>query len=231
MTLPRIVVLTGAGISAESGLQTFREPTGAGPALWAGHSVEDVATASGYRRNPGLAHDFYRARRAEVAAAEPNAAHHALGLLATEYGDKLLLVTQNVDDLHERGGVAGPQLIHMHGQLATAICTLCREPVTAGECGAGCPICFAGTLRPDVVFFGETPKEMPRINRALAAADLFIAIGTSGDVYPAAGFVDKAIASRARTIELNLHASDRFTQFRGGPATVTVPALVAELLS
>lgn len=226
-----IVVLTGAGISAESGLQTFRAPDENGRSLWGDHDVEEVASVAGYRRNPDLVHDFYRARRADVADAEPNAAHLALGQLSDALGDQLLVVTQNVDDLHERGGVAAGNLIHMHGQLATAACPACGERVEHGEYGDACPTCIIGLLRPDIVFFGELPRQTGRIERAIQAADVFIAIGTSGNVYPAAGYVDMARLYSVDTIELNIEASGRFDHFVHGPASATVPQLVAGLLS
>jgi len=226
----RTVILTGAGISAESGLSTFRDNADGSPAVWAQHSVEEVCTPQALKRNPDLVYEFYRARRGDVAAAQPNAAHYALGRLADALGDRLLVVTQNVDDLHERGGVAGDQLIHMHGQLATAICRLCREPVDAGEYGAPCSTCRYGTLRPDIVFFGEQPRHMERIHHAVANADIFVAIGTSGEVYPAAGLVDHARAGGTYTIELNLNQSGRFDRYLERVATETVPELVNLIL-
>lgn len=228
---PEVVVLTGAGISAESGIQTFRS-AGPGPALWAEHDVETVATPAGYRRNPELVREFYRARRRDVAAAAPNAAHLALGELGQALGERLLVVTQNVDDLHERGGLPAASLLHMHGQLATALCPACGEREPAGEYGATCVTCQVGTLRPDVVWFGERPYEMGRIERAVTGASLFVSIGTSGDVYPAAGLVDQARAHGVRTIELNLAAtSGRFDEVIEGPASRTVPTFVEEVLA
>lgn len=227
----RIVVLTGAGISAESGLQTFRTPDENGRALWADHDIEDVATPTGYRRNPDLVHDFYRARRADVAAAEPNAAHVALGRLSETLGDQLLLVTQNIDDLHERGGVAPDSLIHMHGQLATALCPACGEREDGADYGVTCTVCGIGVLRPDIVFFGEHPHHTGRIELAVQQADLFIAIGTSGTVYPAAGYVDMAHLYSVDTLELNLTDSGRFGSSVIGLASETVPSLVHQLLA
>lgn len=227
----RVVALTGAGVSAESGLQTFRTPDDNGRSLWGDHDVEDVASVRGYRRNPDLVHDFYRARRADVAAATPNPAHFALGRLSEALGDSLLVVTQNVDDLHERGGVDPRQLIHMHGQLATVACTACGEREIGGQYGAECTNCGIGILRPDIVFFGERPHQTGRIERAVQAADVFIAIGTSGNVYPAAGYVDMARLFGVDTIELNLEASGRFDHYVPGPASQTVPRLVAGFIS
>ena len=224
------VVLTGAGISAESGLQTFRTPDESGRSLWADHDVEDVATPAGYRRNPSLVHDFYRARRADVAAAEPNAAHLALGQLSDALSSSLTVVTQNVDDLHERGGVHPDSLIHMHGQLATALCPACGEREDAGEYGTTCAVCGIGILRPDIVFFHELPHHTGRIERAVQNADVFVAIGTSGNVYPAAGYVDMAHLYGVDTIELNIEPSGRFGHHVVGPATETVPMLVRTIL-
>jgi len=225
-----IVVLTGAGISAESGIPTFRAPDGHGPALWDDYDIDDVATPAGYARNPELVYTFYRARRAAGAAAEPNAAHVALAELARHRD--VLVVTQNVDDLHERAGLPSRRLIHMHGQLRTALCPVCLSRIPGGEYGERCSACGAGILRPDVVWFGERPYEMARIERAVADADLFVAIGTSGEVYPAAGLVDIAAEFAVPTVEVNLAAtSGSFDRTMLGPATVTVPALVRELLA
>lgn len=226
----RIVILTGAGISAESGVATFRGPDG----LWEGHRVEDVATPEAFRRNPALVQAFYDARRARLFEVAPNPAHLALGRLDSAWPGELLLVTQNVDDLHERGGAR--RLLHMHGELRSAWCTACgarhRWDGPLGTCPP-CPACGARGLRPDIVWFGEMPYGMDRILRALAACDLFVAIGTSGQVYPAAGFVETARAAGAHTIELNLDPSamsERFHERRLGPAGALVPALVDELL-
>jgi len=193
-----IVILTGAGVSAESGLATFRGPDG----LWEGHRVEDVATPEAFRRDPGLVHAFYDARRAKLGTVQPNAAHEALARLDAEWPGELLLVTQNVDDLHERAG--SKRLLHMHGELTQGWCLACDErfgwagpmsPFTAhSELVEGpvnvCPSCgAAGEVRPDIVWFGEMPYEMERIDEALQSCDLFVSIGTSGAVYPAAGFL------------------------------------------
>jgi NAD-dependent deacetylase len=225
-----IVVLTGAGISAESGLRTFRASDG----LWEEHRVEDVATPEGFRADPDLVHTFYNQRRAQLAQVEPNPAHRALARLEQQWPGGLLLVTQNVDDLHERAG--SRNLVHMHGELRKIRCQRCgRVLAWEGDTGVAtaCPQCGrAGGLRPHVVWFGEIPLEMERIQAALEACGVFLAVGTSGNVYPAAGFVDLA-GPGARTLELNLErslVSGRFQETRLGPASETVPALVAEWL-
>ena len=227
-----IVVLTGAGISAESGLATFRGPDG----LWEGHRVEDVATPEAFARDPALVHAFYDARRANLAAVEPNEAHRALARLDAEWPGGLLIVTQNVDDLHERAGAS--RLLHMHGELRSAWCRGCdaRMPWQEGMGhGPACPGCGAsGGLRPDIVWFGEMPYEMERIDRALMEADLFVSIGTSGNVYPAAGFVQTARYVGARTLEMNLEpslGSYLFDESRTGKAGVLVPSWVEEMLN
>lgn len=226
-----IVILTGAGISAESGLATFRGPDG----LWEGHRVEDVCTPEALARDAALVHRFYDERRAKLAEVEPNAAHRALARLDAEWTGDLLIVTQNVDDLHERAGAR--RLIHMHGELRSALCAACgfRAPWTSAMPPASrCPDCAAPALRPDIVFFGEMPYRMDRIDDALRRADLFVSIGTSGAVYPAAGFVQTARYVRAHTVELNLDpsaGSSFFHECRLGPASVTVPAFVDELLA
>ncbi len=226
-----IVILTGAGISAESGLATFRGPDG----LWEGHRVEDVCTPEALARDPALVQAFYDARRAALATVEPNAAHGALARLDAEWPGELLIVTQNVDDLHERAGAK--RLLHMHGELKSALCQACdaRSPWDGGLGDAPpCPACGArGSLRPDIVFFGEIPYEMERIDAALARADLFASIGTSGAVYPAAGFVRTAAYHGADTIELNLEPSAGsifFAETRLGPAATLVPEWVEEVL-
>ncbi|MGY6635059.1 MAG: NAD-dependent deacylase [Alkalilacustris sp.] len=226
----RTVVLTGAGVSAESGLGTFRDVGG----VWDRYDLTQVATPEGFARDPGLVHGFYNARRANMRAAAPNAAHRALARLQQAWGERLTLVTQNIDDLHERGG-AGP-VWHMHGELARALCADCGhrwdapDEMTAAD---PCPACRAPATRPDVVWFGEIPYLMEEIAEALTRADLFVAIGTSGAVYPAAGFVAEAAARGARTLEINLAPSDvadAFDEVRLGPATQTVPAWVNALL-
>ena len=272
--LGNIVILTGAGISAESGLQTFRAADG----LWEGHRVEDVATPEAFGRDAALVHQFYDARRARLGEVEPNAAHLALARLDAEWRGKLLIVTQNVDDLHERAGAK--RLLHMHGELKRGWCLACGErfawkgPMSPhavrpelvdglsvssqeevqsfdklrtngglGDLGRSelrtngsnqCPSCQAeGQVRPDIVWFGEMPYEMEAIEAALFHADLFVSIGTSGAVYPAAGFVQTANYRGARTLEINLEPSQGsifFDERRYGRASEEVPKWVAELL-
>jgi len=226
-----IVILTGAGISAESGVPTFRGPDG----LWEGHRVEDVATPEAFARNPALVQAFYDARRAALAHVQPNIAHQALSRLDSKWRGKLLLVTQNVDDLHERAG--SRRLLHMHGELKRALCTACgAAPIWEGGLSHSppCPRCqSAGHLRPDIVWFGEAPYHMGEIEAAIGSCDLFVSIGTSGAVYPAAGFVDLARRAGATTLELNLDASAgsrTFDESRRGPAGELVPAWVETLL-
>jgi NAD-dependent deacetylase len=227
----KIVILTGAGISVESGLATFRGPDG----LWEGHRVEDVATPEAFARDPALVHAFYDARRANLARVEPNDAHRALARLDAEWPGELLIVTQNVDDLHERAGAK--RLLHMHGELNAAWCRACDMRARwEGEMGNElCPECGAAeALRPDIVWFGEMPYQMDRIDRALMAADLFVSIGTSGNVYPAAGFVQTARYVGARTLEMNLEpslGSYLFDESRTGKAGELVPEWVAEVLN
>ena len=227
-----IVILTGAGVSAESGVATFRGPDG----LWEGHRVEDVATPEAFARDSRLVQRFYDERRAGVQAVEPNAAHRALAWLDAEWPGDLLLVTQNVDDLHDRAG--SRRLVHMHGELLSALCAACtgRFEWTGNLSGKPvCPGCEAvATLRPDIVWFGEMPYQMERIETALAGADLFVSIGTSGAVYPAAGYVQAARQFGAKTLELNLDKSEGsgfFDESRRGPACELVPAWVDELLN
>ena len=227
-----IVVLTGAGISAESGLATFRGPDG----LWEGHRVEDVATPEAFRRDPALVQAFYDARRERLKSVEPNAAHRALARLDSEWPGELLIVTQKVDDLHERAGAR--RLLHIHGELGSAWCLACNSRMAWQEelsSGPPCPACGkAGGLRPDIVWFGEMPYAMERIDRSLLDADLFVSIGTSGAVYPAAGFVQTARYAGARTLELNLEpslGSVWFDETRTGPAGILVPEWVDELLA
>ena len=225
-----IVVLTGAGVSAESGVPTFRGPDG----LWEGHRVEDVATPEAFARDPVLVQRFYDDRRAALARVEPNAAHRALARLDAEWPGGFLLVTQNVDDLHERAG--SKRLIHMHGELKRALCTGCgAAPVWEGALSGApkCPSCGAAKLRPDIVWFGEMPYQMDAIEAAIDACDLFVSIGTSGAVYPAAGFVNWARSAGAQTLELNLEPSagtPMFDAARHGPAGVLVPEWVESLL-
>ena len=233
MSPRRIFILTGAGVSAESGLSTFRDKDG----IWARYSLEEVASVEGYRRDPAKVLDFYNLRRANLAGVQPNAAHHALAALETAWdahGGEVTLCTQNVDDLHERAG--SRRLIHMHGELTKTRCDDCETVTLAdGELSVllGCEACgHIGGLRPHVVWFGEMPLDMERIGAALLTADLFVSIGTSGAVYPAAGFVQEARRAGMRTMEINLEPSSNAGQFdaaRYGKASVEVPAWVAAL--
>lgn len=226
-----IVILTGAGISAESGVATFRGPGG----LWEGHRVEDVCTPQALARDPVLVHRFYDARRAGLASVEPNAAHMALARLDAAWTGDLLIVTQNVDDLHERAGAE--RVLHMHGELRSALCAACGgRSVWEGDMATatGCSDCKAPAIRPDIVFFGEMPYQMERIEAAIARCDLFVSIGTSGAVYPAAGFVQTARWHGAVTLEMNLEPSQGslfFDESRMGRAGELVPAWVDEVLA
>ncbi|HEV2595081.1 MAG TPA: NAD-dependent deacylase [Sphingomicrobium sp.] len=231
MDIRNIVILTGAGISAESGLATFRGPDG----LWEGHRVEDVATPEAFRRDPALVHAFYDARRAKLRTVEPNRAHRALARLDAAWPGDLLLVTQNVDDLHERAG--SQRLLHMHGELTKGWCLSCGARFAwEGEMGehASCPTCsIEGRVRPDIIWFGEMPYGMERIDEAIQKCDLFVSIGTSGAVYPAAGFVQTARYRNAQTLEMNLEpslGSYLFDESRIGQAGELVPLWVDELL-
>ena len=225
----RIVILTGAGISAESGLRTFRAADG----LWENHRVQDVATPEAFHRNPDLVYRFYNERRRSLATVQPNAAHRALARLEREWEGDFLLITQNVDDLHDRAG--SKQLLHMHGELLQGRCQACAvaHPWPDDmDLDSRCPTCGRGRVRPHIVWFGEMPLEMDRIYQALDRCDLFVAIGTSGHVYPAAGFV-AAVNHGTRTMELNLEPSlvaSAFQEARTGKATDLVPAFVEELL-
>ncbi|HSX56949.1 MAG TPA: NAD-dependent deacylase [Sphingomonas sp.] len=225
-----IVILTGAGVSAESGVATFRGPGG----LWEGHRVEDVCTPQALAHDPVLVHRFYDERRAKLPTVAPNAAHHALARLDAQWPGELLLVTQNVDDLHDRAG--SKRLIHMHGELNSALCADCdaRKPWTGTlPPRTRCATCGAPSLRPDIVFFGEMPYSMDAIDAAISRADLFVSIGTSGAVYPAAGFVRTARYHGAETLELNLDRSEGsawFGESRLGPAGTLVPLWVDSLL-
>ncbi len=228
----RIVILTGAGISAESGLGTFRDADG----LWTEFDLDDVATPEGFARDPELVHGFHNTLRLKVIEAEPNAAHLALAKLEREHAAPVLVVTQNVDDLHERGG--SENVLHMHGEMFKGRCQACGQVAEwRGDMGldALCGACGkTGVMRPHVVWFGEMPFEMERIYLELAQCDLFLSIGTSGNVYPAAGFVEDVRGhGKAHTVELNLEPSEGhslFAEQRYGPATEVVPAYVAELL-
>ena len=275
-----IVILTGAGISAESGLNTFRGDDG----LWEGHRVEDVATPEAFMRNPELVHDFYNQRRRGLLdpAIQPNPAHEALAVLEQKWRGDVLVVTQNIDDLHERGGTKN--LLHMHGEVLKGFCTNCRDTgghtnetvekfiisppslrgssadeaiqshtQTSLDCRAAdaarndvfdkidmsvndaCQTCgYTGGLRPDIVWFGEMPYYMNEIFEQLQNCDLFISIGTSGNVYPAAGFVQAALQASAYTVEINLEPannSSAFHQHIHGKAGTEVPNFVEMLLS
>ncbi|MEO1679391.1 MAG: NAD-dependent deacylase [Pseudomonadota bacterium] len=227
----KIVILTGAGLSAESGLGTFRDKGG----LWDKFPLEEVATPEGFAANPTRVHDFYNLRRGLCMDAAPNAAHAALAELEARWAGEVVTITQNVDDLHERAG--SHAVIHMHGELLQALCGACghrweapREMSTLTEC----PACGAVAARPDVVWFGEIPYQMDEIFTHLEEADLFVAIGTSGTVYPAAGFVAEVRARGCATLEINLEPSDvaaAFDDQRQGKATDAVPAWVSEMLA
>lgn len=228
-----IVILTGAGISAESGLATFRAEDG----LWAGHNIEDVCTPEAFVRDPDRVCQFYDERKLLAAAAQPNAAHRALADLECLWqrqarGD-FLLITQNVDDLHERAG--SRNLIHMHGELNSAYCTDCGyQSPRFGPLGDNreCPSCEREMLRPDIVFFGEVPRRLPEIEEALRACDVFVAIGTSGQVFPAAGFVQIAKSQGAKTFLLNLEIPERacdFDVYLSGIATDLVPKWISQI--
>ncbi|MFT4055491.1 MAG: NAD-dependent deacylase [Novosphingobium sp.] len=226
-----IVILTGAGVSAESGIDTFRD----GGGLWEQHRVEDVATPEAFARDPDLVLRFYDMRREAIQTKEPNAAHLALAKLDAEWEGELLIVTQNVDDLHERAGAR--RVLHMHGEHLNAWCMACDErPRWTGPLRdrPACPACGEAALRPDIVWFGEMPYRMDEIFAALEEADLFVSIGTSGAVYPAAGFVRNARELGVETLELNLEPSQGtawFDKARHGPASELVPAWVEEVLS
>ena len=226
------MILTGAGISRESGLHTFRDPDG----IWSRVRLEDVATPEAFRRDPLHVQAFYNARRAALRdpAIRPNRAHLALARLERDFPGEVFLVTQNVDNLHEAAG--SRSVVHMHGALAEAACLEC-DAVSPWDTdilpASACPACGATALRPNVVWFGEMPFHMEAIEAALARCAVFAAIGTSGQVYPAAGFIN-AVVGRARTMELTLEpsaVSPLFDQVRHGPATATVPQFVDELLS
>jgi NAD-dependent deacetylase len=229
-----IVVLTGAGISKESGLDTFRDADG----IWSRVRLEDVATPDAFRRDRAKVQGFYNARRRALQnpAVQPNAAHLALARLEREWRGEMLLVTQNIDDLHERAG--SRRLIHMHGEMLKARCTACAEVAPAAadlDESSRCAACDStGRMRPHVVWFGEMPLEMERIYAALAECALFVSIGTSGTVYPAANFVNAAREAGAHTVELNLEPSTGvgcFHQAIHGPAGTVVPSFVDRLLA
>lgn len=228
-----IVILTGAGISQESGIDTFRDKGG----IWEQVRIEDVATAAAYKRNPERVLAFTDELRRGLKKADiaPNAAHKALARLEKEFPGDVLLVTQNIDDLHERAG--SKRLLHMHGKLFSVRCDRCRHTVHWEEDlprESVCPACASThCLRPDIVFFEEMPHHMDALAQALARCDLFVSIGTSGNVYPAAGFAAEARARGARVLELNLEPSlgaRVFHDGRYGKATRVVPAWVDEVL-
>lgn len=229
-TPKNIVILTGAGISAESGIDTFRAAGG----LWENHRVEDVATPQGFAADPALVHNFYNARRAALKTVTPNPAHHAIARLQKEYSGEVFLVTQNVDNLHERGG--SPQVCHMHGELLKAKCAACHfDWKTDADISIAtpCPACKSRAARPDIVWFGEMPYAMQRIEGRLATCDMFVSVGTSGAVYPAGGFVQMAKAFGAQALEINLEPSEGssfFNETRLGKAGTLVPAWVDEIL-
>lgn len=234
MAAGSIVILTGAGISKESGLDTFRDADG----IWARVRIEDVATPEAFAHDKARVHDFYNQRRRGLLSHEvaPNAAHCALAALEAAWPGDFLLVTQNIDDLHERAG--SRKLVHMHGELLKSRCLRCGNVGSCREDLAESLACIAcgelGSLRPHIVWFGEMPLGMDAIEAALGACDLFVSIGTSGNVYPAAGFVAEARAAGARTVELNLEPSlgrSLFDEARHGPATSVVPAFVNGLLA
>ncbi|MWB77725.1 NAD-dependent protein deacylase [Pseudooceanicola sp. 216_PA32_1] len=229
----KIVILTGAGISAESGLGTFR---GAG-GLWENRRVQDVATPEGFARDPQMVNDFYNMRRHRHLEVQPNAAHQALARLQADHPGEVVLITQNVDRLHERGG--STEVLHMHGVIDALLCNHCghRWPKPFAEAWRledPCPACDGGPTRPDVVWFGEMPYHLDEIEGHLLSCTLFAAIGTSGQVYPAAGFVRAAMMAGAHTVEINLEASavaSDFAEHIAGPATQTVPEWVDGLLA
>jgi len=228
----KIVVLTGAGISAESGIKTFRDAKG----LWENHRLEDVATPQGFQKNPELVHQFYNQRRKQLKEVKPNAGHLALVELEKRVGpENFLLITQNVDDLHEHAG--SKRLLHMHGELAKISCSSCHEKLSWREdlsIEHSCPACkTVGQLRPDIVWFGEVPYHMEAIEEALSECELFISIGTSGQVFPAAGFVMMAQDNGARCVECNLEktsSSSLFSEGYYGPAGLKVPEYVKSLV-
>ena len=230
----KIVILTGAGISKESGLDTFRDPDG----IWSKVRLEDVATPEAFERDPARVHAFYNARRQSLVShnVQPNAAHTALARLEAEWRGEVLLVTQNIDDLHERAG--SKNLVHMHGEILKARCPACHAVHAWAQdidLKTACPACGqTGTLRVNVVWFGEMPLDLDRIFTALEDCDLFISIGTSGSVYPAAGFVHEVrMGGRAHTVELNLEPSEVHSLFAErcyGPASKIVPEFVGRVL-
>lgn len=229
-----IVILTGAGISAESGVPTFRASDG----LWCGHRVEDVATPQAFARNPSMVHDFYNERRRGLLHqdVQPNPAHKALAELQEKWPADVSIVTQNIDDLHERGG--SMDVIHMHGEILQSVCIFCRDKFPQKEDSStesSCPSCTqSGGVRPDIVWFGEMPYHMDVIERKISECDLFISIGTSGNVYPAAGFVMMANQTGAKTVEINLEKSVNAYEFSlglYGKAGDLLPEFVKNILT
>lgn len=229
--MTNIVILTGAGISAESGLGTFRDKGG----IWTKYDLSEVATPEGFARHPEKVQEFYNARRVNALAAKPNAAHYALARLEAEFPEKVTIVTQNIDDLHERAGSRA--VVHMHGEVMRALCSACRRTWKAPakmNVGDLCPFCGAQATRPDIVWFGEIPYHMEMIDELVGTAGTFVAIGTSGQVYPAAGFAASASAAGAVTVELNLEPSDISRDFNRtilGPASEVVPEWVNCMLA
>ena len=227
----RVVVVTGAGISAESGVATFRDSGG----LWEGHRIEEVATPEGFAADPQKVHKFYNARRRQLSEVEPNPAHLALAHFEQNHPSRLTLITQNVDDLHERAG--SNCVLHMHGELRSVLCQSCEVKIRhLGDLTVTdiCSNCSNPTLRPDIVWFGEMPYFLDEIMEALTTCDLFIAVGTSAQVYPAAGFVKAAKDAGATTVEVNLEptaASHWFDLSVIGPASIKLPMLMSSLSS
>ncbi len=233
MPYSSVFVLTGAGISAESGIKTFRDKDG----LWEGHSILDVATPESFQRNPTLVNEFYNQRRSQLLGGDvhPNLAHIALAEFETNFNGDFVLVTQNVDNLHERAGSTAA--LHIHGSLLHGKCGYCEQGfdiIKDMDHQGSCSTCNkSGALRPDIVWFGEMPKHMQKIEEAVYRCDLFVSIGTSAAVYPAAGYSDLARQLGAKTVELNLAPSEKSGDFDKsilGPATQLVPQFFQELL-
>ena len=230
-TYKNIVILTGAGISAESGLATFRASNG----LWNNHKVEDVATIEAFERNPAYVHEFYNELKKELVKAKPNKAHLAITRLQKEYDANISVVTQNVDTLHEKAG--NQNIYHIHGQINQAVCLNCGKILeTFGDVDTEtvCPHChIAGMMKPNIVFFGENLLCMDKVDRLLSECDLFLSIGTSGVVFPAASFVQIAKYNNAKTYEFNLEPTSNnyyFDHHVYGPAGTTLPAFVDEMI-
>lgn len=233
MHFKNITVLTGAGISAESGIPVFRSETG----LWENHRIEDVATYEGYMRNKNAVHNFYNNMRRSLKEKKANDGHFALTALQKgleEKGGKLTIITQNIDDLHEKAG--SKNIIHMHGRLNTLLCEACGGRIDFFEDSSTetiCPVCGRNTMRPDIVWFGEMPYQMEECEEALADCDLFMAVGTSGVVYPAAGFVGAVRRRNVPRIEFNLEPSavgSAFSHGYYGKAGITLPSFTEYLL-